>query len=81
MVKIQSSEEFSSIRKTDFGYIVEEKNGSHTLHKTKCNSLSVENFIDTSDPDSGTKFHWFSTIALVEKSFPDTITCTNCKPS
>ena len=81
MVKIQSSEEFSSIKKTDFGYIIEAKNGSHTLHKTNCKSLSVENFIDTSDEDSGTTYHWFSTIALVEKSFPDTITCTQCKPS
>lgn len=80
MVRIQSLDEFNSIKKSDFGYIIKVKTGSPTIHKTKCNSFNADNFIDSLDAKSDTVFHWFSTIALVEKSFPDTIPCEQCKP-
>lgn len=81
MVKIQNPDEFNSIKKSDFGYMIEVKKDSHTIHKTKCKSLDVNNFIDSTDAKSTTTFHWFSTIALVEKSFPDTVPCSQCNPN
>lgn len=80
MVKIENVEEFNSIKKSDYGFVVHVKNDDCIVHKTRCNSINADNFIDSTDPKFQTSYHWFSSVALVEKSFPKTTSCTQCNP-
>ncbi len=75
MAKIQNIDEFKSIRKSDFGFIVVFDGASNMLHQSRCQELTEDRFSDS----EGDSFHWFSTLALAEKSFNIT-PCHTCKP-
>ena len=80
MVKIQSIDEFKSIHESEFGFVVIANNGSKIMHKTKCGKVNLEEYIESTNPNNITEFHWFSTVALAEKSFPEISTCKSCNP-
>ncbi|MEW6043528.1 MAG: hypothetical protein AB1608_04645 [Thermoproteota archaeon] len=75
MAKIQSTDEFKRIRESDFGFIVIFDGASNTLHQSSCDELTEDRFTNS----EGDSFHWFSTLALAEKSFHVT-PCNVCKP-
>jgi hypothetical protein len=75
MAKIQNIDEFNRIKESDFGFIVIFDGASNTLHQSKCGELTEEMFSN----QDGNSLHWFSTIALAEKSFIIT-PCQLCKP-
>jgi hypothetical protein len=75
MAKIQNLDEFKRIKESDFGFIVIFDGASNTLHQSDCPSLTDEIFAN----QDGNSLYWFSTIALVEKSFIVT-PCNSCKP-
>jgi hypothetical protein len=75
MAKIQNIDEFKSIKASDFGFIVIFDGASNTLHQSRCKNLTEEIFSN----QDGNSLHWFSTIALAEKSFIVT-PCDFCKP-
>jgi NAD-dependent SIR2 family protein deacetylase len=75
MVKIQNIDEFKSITGSDSGFVVIFDGASNTMHQTKCTNLTEDVFSN----QDGNSLHWFSTIALAEKSFAVT-QCESCKP-
>jgi hypothetical protein len=75
MAKIQSIDEFKRIQESDFGFIVIFDGASNALHQSNCVDLTDEIFAN----QYGNSLHWFSTIALAEKSFNVT-PCKDCKP-
>jgi hypothetical protein len=75
MAKIQSTDEFKRIRESDFGFIVIFDGASNMLHQSDCDELTEDRFTNS----EGNSFHWFSTLALAEKSFQIT-PCGVCKP-
>ena len=80
MVKIQSIDEFKSIHDSEFGFLIIANNGSKIMHKTKCEKIILDDYIDSTKTDSIVEFHWFSTVALAEKSFPEITACKICNP-
>lgn len=80
MVKIQSIDEFKSINESEFGFVVIAYNGSKIIHKTKCEKVNQDDYLDSTNSDSIIEFHWFSTVALAEKSFPELSGCKICNP-
>ena len=80
MVKIQSIDEFKSIHDSEFGFVVIANNGSKIMHKTKCDKINLDDYIESTRTNSIIEFHWFSTVALVEKTFPEISTCKTCNP-
>ena len=80
MVKIQTIDEFNSIHDSEFGFVVIAYNGSKIIHKTKCEKVKLDDYIESMNSNNITEFHWFSTFALAEKSFPELAGCKNCKP-
>jgi len=80
MVKIQSVNEFNSIHKSEFGFVVIAYNGSKIMHKTKCNKVRLDEYIESTKLDSIIEFHWFSTVSLAEKSFSEISGCKICNP-
>ena len=80
MVKIQSIDEFKSIHESEFGFVIIAHDGSKVMHKTKCEKVNLDDYIESTNPDNITEFHWFSTVALAEKSFPEISTCKICNP-
>ena len=80
MVKIQSIDEFKSIHESEFGFVIVANNGSKIMHKTKCEKVNLGEYVESTNADSIVEFHWFSTVALAEKSFPEISTCKICNP-
>ena len=80
MVKIQSIDEFKSIHTSEYGFVIVANNGSKIMHKTKCAQVNLEDYVESTSEDSIVEFHWFSTVALAEKSFPEISTCKICNP-
>lgn len=80
MVKIQTDDEFNSINESEFGFVVIAHNGSKIIHKTKCEKVNLETYMESKKPDSIIECHWFSTVALAEKSFPELSGCKICNP-
>ena len=80
MVKIQTIDEFKSIHDSEFGFVVIAYNGSKIIHKTKCEKIKLDDYIDSTNSNSIIEFHWFSTFALAEKSFPELSSCKICNP-
>ena len=80
MVKIQSVNEFNSIQESDFGFIIIAHNGSKIIHKTKCEKINLEEYTNSTKPDSIIEFHWFSTVSLAEKTFSEITGCKICNP-
>jgi hypothetical protein len=75
VAKIRNIEEFKQIKGSDFGFIVIFDGASNMLHQSKCGNLNDDTFSN----QEGNAFHWFSTLALAEKSFNVT-PCIVCKP-
>ena len=80
MVKIQSTDEFKSIHDSEFGFVIVANNGSKIMHKTKCEKVNLDEYNESTNTDSIVEFHWFSTVALAEKAFPEISTCKVCNP-
>ena len=80
MVNIQSIDEFKSIHDSEYGFVVIAYNGSKIIHKTKCEKVNLDEYMESRKPDSIIEFHWFSTVALAEKSFPELSGCKICNP-
>ena len=79
MVKVKTIEEFNSIQKSEFGFIIVYKNNSKVMHKTNCIEINSEKFFETLDSTNNVEYHWFSTVSLTEKAFSDYTTCQICK--
>jgi hypothetical protein len=75
MAKIQTIDEFKRIKESDFGFIVIFDGASNTLHQSRCENLTEDIFSN----QDGNSLHWFSTIALAEKSYIIT-PCESCRP-
>jgi hypothetical protein len=73
--KIKNIDEFRRIKGSDFGFIVIFDGASNMLHQTNCTNLTDSEFSN----QEGNALHWFSTLALAEKSFNVT-PCTACRP-
>jgi len=79
MVKIENLEEFTRIKESDVGYVVIIKEGSTaTIHTTKCKLLE-ELYNEDIKEEKMVIFHWFQTVSLAEKEFPNLIFCQTCK--
>ena len=79
MVKIENLDEFNRIKDSKFGYVVFSSKDYSIIHKPECNDFSTDDFIDAK-PENEKSFHWFSTLALVEKEFPQCTSCKFCNP-
>ena len=75
VAKIKNIDEFRRIKGSDFGFIVVFDGASNMLHQTNCTHLTDADFSN----QEGNALHWFSTLALAEKSFNIT-PCAMCKP-
>lgn len=73
--KIKNIDEFRQIKGSNFGFIVIFDGASNMLHQTNCIDVTDSEFSN----QEGNALHWFSTLALAEKSFNVT-PCSACKP-
>jgi len=73
--KIESMEQFKLVKESNLGFIVFSDDMSKTVHRSKCDMMTEGKFTS-----NGNDFHWFSTIAMAEKSF-SLVLCDACKPS
>ena len=80
MVKIGNVDEFNRIKESEFGFILVSKNGECAIHKPQCTKITAEDFIDSIKSDSPFSYHWFSTVALIEKEFSEIKSCDVCNP-
>ena len=80
MVQIQNVDEFKSIQESEYGFVVIAYNGSKILHKTKCENVKYDEYLESTKEDCIIRFHWFSTVALAEKAFPELSGCKICNP-
>lgn len=76
MSKIENLEQFKLVKKSNLGFIVFSDNTSKTIHQNKCDVIGEDKFTG----NDSNEFHWFSTIAMAEKSF-SLVLCDICKPS
>ena len=79
MVKIESVEELNRIKKSNYGFVITlDEHSKAVMHKTNCDFLTEENYLNGKKTDDVTKFHWHSTFSLAEKEFPKITSCNIC---